>query len=178
VAGAQAEAPVVEEDRGAWPAAEEDRGEGARGEAHGGGDSFAGLSPAEIFWLASECLAERDLEGAVEACEAGKRAAPGDPNLTALGVWARAQLGGADIKVLTVLLDDVLAEHQDHVEARYYRGMLRKRLGDEAGSLHDLRQVLERSPEHEGASVALAVTEQRQKRKSERPSLFGKLFKR
>jgi hypothetical protein len=193
-AGEQSEVPpVVAEQREAAPVAadpiagqpavavEEDPAEKANApgrEAVVGSDAFAAFSPSEIFWLARECLAERDLEGALEACEAGTRAVPGDPDLTALGVWARAQLGGADIKALTVLLDDVLLEHEDHVEARFYRGMLRKRLGDEAGSLHDLHQVLERSPEHEGASVALAAGEQRQKRKSERPSLFGKLFKR
>src|SRR5262249_8548831 len=47
-------------------------------------DPFAGMTPAEICWLAKECLAERDLKGTVEACEAGCRAAPDDPDLISL----------------------------------------------------------------------------------------------
>jgi hypothetical protein len=151
----------------------------------GEGDAFAGMSADELFWLARECLSERDMEGALEACCAGLRGEPEDLNLRALEAWARAQNGGADIKVLTVQLDEVLGADEGHVEARYYRGMLRKRLGDEDGSLRDLRLVMELSPEHEGASLALAAAEQRAKRRSERPStpserpsLFGKLFKR
>jgi hypothetical protein len=113
----------------------------------------------------------------VEACDAGRREAPDDPDLTALGAWARAQLGAADLKALTVDLDEVLGAHEAHVEARYYRGMLRKRLGDEAGSLRDLQHVVEIAPGHEGACHALSAFDTREE-DTERPSLFGRLFKR
>jgi hypothetical protein len=140
-------------------------------------DAFAGMSASELFWLATEAMAERDVAAALEACDAGRRLAPDDPDLAALEAWARAQLGGADVKALAVQLDLVIGTHDKHVEARYYRGMLRRRLGDEAGCLRDLRYVVELSPKHEGACQELATIEDRQKAK-ERPSLFGKLFKR
>jgi hypothetical protein len=146
--------------------------------AVGEADAFQGMTPEEVFWLAKECLTERDLDGCVEACEAALKTAPDHPDLIALAVWARSQLGGADLKALAVQLDEVLIAHEGHVEARYYRGALRKRLGDEAGSLRDFLQVVQLSPGHEGASVALALAEQRKKKESERPSLFGRLFKR
>jgi hypothetical protein len=113
----------------------------------------------------------------VEACDAGRREVADDPDLVALGAWARAQLGGADLKALTVDLDEVLGAHAEHVEARYYRGMLRKRLGDQAGSVRDLRQVVEIAPGHEGACRELSAIDEKPPQKL-RPSLFGKLFKR
>jgi hypothetical protein len=145
--------------------------------AEAASDAFAGMSATELFWLATEAMTERDVAAALDACDAGRKLAPDDPDLAALEVWARAQLGGADLKALAVQLDEVLGAHEKHVEARYYRGMLRKRLGDEAGCLCDLRNVVELSPEHQGACQELASIEGRHKAK-ERPSLFGKLFKR
>ena len=118
-----------------------------------------------------------DPRGAIAACEAARKAAPGDPDVIALESWARSQLGGADLKALTVALDEVLNEHEAHVEARFYRALLRKRLGDEGGATRDLRRVLELEPGHEGAIRELAAIETKQKAK-ERPSLFGRLFKR
>ena len=146
-------------------------------EAPTGDDPFAGMSAPELFWLASECLAERDVLGAVEACEAGLRQVPEDPDLAALGAWARSQFGAADLKALSIELDEVLGAHEAHVEARYYRGMLRKRLGDEAGSLRDLQRVVEIAPDHEGACQEISTFDVKSEGK-ERPSLFGRLFKR
>jgi hypothetical protein len=151
--------------------------EGPAEEAPAVSEAFAGMSPAELFWLASECLAERDLAGALEACGAGRKKAPEDPDLAALEAWVRALIGGADVEELALQLDDVLDVHQEHVEARYYRGMLRKRLGDEAGCRRDMQRVVELSPDHEGACLELSDSEEREGAK-ERTSLFGKLFKR
>jgi hypothetical protein len=135
------------------------------------------MSVSELLWLASECLSERDPAGAVEACDAGRRGAPDDPDLAALGAWARAQMGGADLKAITIELDEILGAHEDHVEARYYRGMLRKRLGDEGGSARDQQRVVETAPGHEGACRALAARDETAPQ-AERPSLFERLFKR
>ncbi len=141
-------------------------------------EPFAGLSVPELFWVASEMLAERDLAGAAEACTAGLRQAPGDPDLVALGAWAQAQLGAADLKALMVELDEVLGAHEEHAAARYYRALLRRRLGDEAGCVRDLERVALVDPGHEGAARELALLEEAKPQHTERPGLFGRLFKR
>ena len=140
-------------------------------------DPLAGLSLADLVVRARDRLSERDPRGAIAACEAARKAAPGDPDAIALESWARSQLGGADLKRLTVALDEVLNEHEAHVEARFYRALLRKRLGDKGGATSDLRRVLEIVPGHESATRELATFETKEKAK-ERPSLFGRLFKR
>ncbi len=160
------------------------------GEPAAAADPFEGMSAPELFWLATECLAQQDVSGAVEACDAGRRVVADDPDLVALHAWARSQRGGADLKALAVDLDEVLGAHEGHVEARYYRGMMRKRLGDRAGSVRDLQRVVELSPGHEEACRELAAInkgggphtpasaiEEKPPQKL-RPSLFGKLFKR
>jgi hypothetical protein len=45
----------------------------------------------------------------------------------------------------------VLRDHEEHVDARLYRALLRKQIGDETGSACDLRRVLELAPEHAAA---------------------------
>ena len=137
----------------------------------------AGKSVAELLDVAQKRLASRDPEGALLACDTARDDAPDDPDVIALRTWARSQLGGADVKALSVELDELLREESGHVAARYYRAMLRKRLGDQAGCMRDLRQVLEIEPEHEGATREVASAEPKPAPK-ERPSLFGRLFKR
>jgi hypothetical protein len=144
-------------------------------------DPFAGKSAAEIFAIATARLAERDAQGAADACDAGRVEAPDDPDLAALSVWARSQLARADVKALAIELDELLRQHEAHVAGRYYRAMLRKRLGDEASAIRDLRRVLELAPDHAEAKREVEAFDARPKPKEppkERPSLFGKLFKR
>ncbi len=43
-------------------------------------EAFAGVSVEELFWLASEMVTDHDPAGAVEACTAGLRRSPGDPD--------------------------------------------------------------------------------------------------
>lgn len=140
-------------------------------------DPFAGRAPAELLGLATVLIAGRDAKAAIAACEAARKAAPDDPDAAALEAWARFQAGAADLKVLVFQLDELLAEHQAHVGARYYRAMMRKRLSDQAGCAADLRRVLEISPDHAEAQRELSALE-RKPAQVERPSLFGRLFKR
>ena len=140
-------------------------------------DPFAGLSVPELFWLATEMVSDRDAVGAAEACAAGLRQAPDDPDLAALSAWAHAQLGAADLKALMVELDEILHAHEDHAEARYYRALLRRRLGDETGCVRDLERVAQLDPAHEGALRELGALEAKPPGK-ERPSLLERLFKR
>jgi hypothetical protein len=134
------------------------------------------LSAPSLFHLAMKRLAERDLDGALEACSMARRAAPGELDYIALSVWIRAQMPGADLKALTVALDEVVALHEDHTEARYYRAILRRRLGDDLGAIRDLRRVIDQVPTHAEAARELSLLEAR--RPKERGGLFGRLFKR
>lgn len=134
------------------------------------------LSAPALFQLAMSRLAEQDLDGAVEACAMARRAAPGELDYIALSVWLRAQMPGADLKALTVALDEVVAGNEGHAQARYYRAVLRRRLGDDLGAIRDLRRVIDRVPTHADAARELSALEAR--RPKERGGLFGRLFKR
>ena len=140
-------------------------------------DPYAGLSAKELFELATVRLNERDVPGATAACEAGRKAAPNDPDLAALDVWMRAKGRGADVKALSIELDELLGAHEGHVAGRFYRAMLRKRLGREDGCASDLRQVLALDPAHAGATRELAALEAKQE-PEERQGLLGRLFRR
>jgi hypothetical protein len=134
------------------------------------------LSAPTLFQLAVNHLAERDLVGALDACTMARKAAPGEPDYIALSAWIRYQMPGADIKALAVELDEVLSANEAHVQARYYRAVLRRRLGDDLGAIRDLRRVIEVFPTHSEASRELAALDPR--RPKERAGLFGRLFKR
>ena len=134
------------------------------------------LSAPALFQLAMSRIAERDLDGALEACAMARRAAPGELDYIALSVWIRAQMKGADLKALTVALDEVVAGNEGHAEARYYRAVLRRRLGDDLGAIRDLRRVIDLVPTHADAARELSALEARQPK--ERGGLFGRLFKR
>jgi hypothetical protein len=140
-------------------------------------DPFAGKTAVELLTLARERLAERDAKAAVAACEAARKHAPEDCDVIALGAWARFQAGSADVKALTIELDELLAAQQKHVPARYYRAMLRKRLSDQAGCVRDLRQVLELDPGHADATRELAALDTKQGG-DEPKSFMNRLFKR
>jgi hypothetical protein len=140
-------------------------------------DPFAGKSAAELLEVAKERLAKRDARGAVAACEAARKMAPDDADVIALSAWAKLSAGQADVKALAVELDELLRTNDKHVPARFYRAMLRKRLSEQAACVRDLRLVLELSPDHADAKRELAALEPSPTAK-ERPSLFGRLFKR
>lgn len=140
-------------------------------------DPLRGLSVDELVALVRDRLAAKDPRGALAPCDAARKAAPEDPDVVALAVWVRSQAGGADVKALRLDLDELLRAHENHVDALFYRAMLRKRLND-GGAQHDLRRVLELAPGHADAARELEAFEARQPAKQERPSLFGRLFKR
>ncbi|MFT3770081.1 MAG: hypothetical protein QM820_32025 [Minicystis sp.] len=140
-------------------------------------DPFAGKSVAELMETAREKLAARDAKGAVPVCEAARKTAPEDADVIALAAWVRFQAGAADVKALTIELDELLSGNDKHVPARYYRAMLRKRLSDKAGCVRDLEKVLELSPGHADAARELQALAPKAA-PPERPSLFGRLFKR
>ncbi|MFO0755643.1 MAG: hypothetical protein U0359_04095 [Byssovorax sp.] len=134
------------------------------------------LSAPALHKLALAKLAERDFEGALDACTSARTAAPGEPDYEALSVWIRFQMSGADLKALTLEIDDLLRENEGHVQARYTRALLRRKLGDDASALRDLRRVVELSPTHEDAARELAALEP--PKPKEKGGLLGWLFRR
>jgi hypothetical protein len=143
-------------------------------------DLYADRSAAELLALARERLAARDPKGATAAAEAARREAPEDADVLAFSIWARFQADPGAAKGLTFELDELLAAQAGHVQAHYYRAMLRKRLSDQAGAMRELEKVLELSPDHADAARELAALAARSAAPAarERPSLFGRLFKR
>ena len=134
------------------------------------------LMAPELFELAGSRLLARDLDGAHEACAAAREADPDDGEVAVLFVWIRSQRASADLKALTIELDELLSASPDHRNARYYRAMLRKRLGDNAGALRDLRLLSKRTPPDAEAAQALEALEAPTEKP--RSSLLGWLFRR
>jgi hypothetical protein len=135
------------------------------------------LAPSAAYELAKEKLEARDLGAAHDACQQALAGAPENPDYVALGVWIRAQLPQADVKTLTVELDELLRAHEAHVAARFYRGVLRKRLSDAAGAARDLRRVLELDPTHAEARQLVDGLDARAA-KPQAGGLFSRLFRR
>jgi hypothetical protein len=138
--------------------------------------ALRGLSASALVDVAGARLAARNLEGAEEACGWARQAEPNNLDVAALTTWLRAQRAGSDLKLLTVELDELLSLAPDHRNARYYRAMLRKRLGDNAGAIRDLQRLLDLTPPDAEAARALeGLLGPAEKPKS---GLLGWLFKR
>jgi hypothetical protein len=134
------------------------------------------MSASALHALAEARLQERDIPGAEEACTLARRADPDSVETAALGAWIRSQRGGADLKGLTIELDELLGASPDHRYARYYRAMLRKRLGDNVGAVRDLRRLVELSPDD--AEAARALKDLEGPPAKPRSGLLGWLFRR
>jgi len=115
------------------------------------GEPDAARPAHALYCLARARLAERDLAGALAACQLAREVDPTQPDYAALAVWIRSLLGGADLAARVAELDTLLEAREDHVQALFYRGYLRRRIGDEAGAVQDLRRVLDLDAEHRDA---------------------------
>ncbi|MDI1443747.1 hypothetical protein [Polyangium sp. 6x1] len=108
-----------------------------------------------LYCLATSRIAERDLAGALAACQLAREVDPTQPDYAALAVWIRSLLGGADLRARVAELDALLEARDDHAQALFYRGYLRRRIGDEPGAVQDLRRVLDLDPGHQDAAREL-----------------------
>ncbi|MDI1431536.1 tetratricopeptide repeat protein [Polyangium sorediatum] len=108
-----------------------------------------------LYCLATSRIAERDLTGALAACQLAREVDPTQPDYAALAVWIRSLLGGADLRARVAELDALLEARDDHAQALFYRGYLRRRIGDEPGAVQDLRRVLDLDPGHQDAAREL-----------------------
>lgn len=119
------------------------------------GQPDAALPAHALYRLATARLVERDLQGALQACQLAREIDPTQADYAALAVWIRSLLGGADLAARVAELDALLGACGDHVQALFYRGFLRRRIGDEAGAERDLRRALELEPGHRDAAREL-----------------------
>jgi len=108
-----------------------------------------------LYCLATARIGERDLTGALAACQLAREVDPTQPDYAALAVWIRSLLGGADLRARVAELDALLEAREDHTQALFYRGYLRRRIGDEQGAVQDLRRVLDLEPSHQDAAREL-----------------------
>ncbi len=134
------------------------------------------LSATALFELAGSRLLARDLDGAQDACARAREADPTSEEIAVLFTWIRSQRAGADLKGLTIELDELLSASPDHRNARYYRAILRKRLGDNTGAVRDLRLLQKQSPTDAEVLAALEALEEPAAKP--RSGLLGWLFKR
>ena len=110
------------------------------------------LLPAiELYARSLVALSEQRADEALRLCHAALSAEPNNPDFLATMVWIRASMERPDLKVLLVELDELLQGAPSHVSGRYYRGVLRRRMGDDTGARLDFEQVLSADPGHAGA---------------------------
>lgn len=121
------------------------------------------LAPVELHAKALVALSEQRLDEALRLCRAASDADADNPDYLASSVWIRASMEDADTKLLLLDLDGVLRAHPDHIQARFYRGVLRRRLGSGNAAKRDFDRVLELQPGHAGAKAQLAAFAKRKK---------------
>lgn len=100
-------------------------------------------------------FAEEKLTEALRLARLACQEEPDNPDYAATAAWVRANMTAPPLARLISNLDKVLRDHQEHVTARYYRGILRGRADDEDGAREDLERVLELDPMHDGAASQL-----------------------
>jgi hypothetical protein len=109
-------------------------------------------SAADLVLLASHALRVGSLD-----CAAALGEAFGDLNDPALCLTQSAALFGLGEQERAVaLVEAVLAEHPDHLTARFFRAQMAQARGDRQGATQALLGVLERFPDFPGAMGALA----------------------
>ncbi len=101
-----------------------------------------------------ELWAGRPAEALV-LCERAHSLRPEDLEIQASRAWIRAHQKRPDLRVIALDLDDLLLQDAEHVDARFYRGMVRHKLGSDAGARSDFERVLALDPEHRAARAQL-----------------------
>ena len=118
-------------------------------------ETLRAMSVAALKSLAEEKLKSREAALAVQACEAaqaklqleGDAASPLYHEVKALQVRGLALEPQADLKSLSIELDELIRGRDDLGITRCVRGNLRRRLGDSNGATSDYRRVLELTDE-------------------------------
>jgi hypothetical protein len=129
-----------------------------------------------LFEIAAARFTEGDLQGALEACAHAREVGPDLPDYAAFSVWVRSTMPDADLRALAVEMDGIVRANEDLLTARYYRGVLRGRLGELQKAIDDLRSVLVTDPSHTEAERELRTLESREKTMPQ--GLLRRLLKR
>ena len=149
------------------------------------------LAAATAFQKAQILLKARNFAGAEAEAKSALAQDPDQPDYLALVAWIAAQKPEADVARAIAELDRALLKRPNDATARWYRGQLRKRAGQEGLAIQDFRAVVELDPRHVDAQREIRLYEMRSEARregknpeppsgasGERPGLLGKLFKR
>ncbi|NUP14489.1 MAG: hypothetical protein HOW73_51320 [Polyangiaceae bacterium] len=148
-------------------------------------DTIRLMSVDALMKLAREKIDEKEATMAAEACEVALKKLTDEGQVpstihievSCLSAWARSLEPHPDLKALAVELDDIIREGDDVAMPRLVRGLLRSRLGNEAGATTDFRRVLEIEPRHELAQRELRGLESRTVKRGE-TGFLKRLFRR
>ncbi len=115
-----------------------------------------GLSTEELHDRIAYHLAREEPGHALSLCELALERDRENLLVRALQVWGRVLLPRPDLKVLLFELDELLLIDPSFVVARHYRGMVRRRLGQDSAARQDFERVLSDDASHRGARAQLA----------------------
>jgi hypothetical protein len=115
------------------------------------------LLPSQLHERALVAMSEQRLSEALRLCLLACDAVPDNPDYAASSVWIRARMASADLDVLLDELDALLTRSPEHIASRFYRGVLRRKVGRIAGARQDFQEVLLLDPSHAGARKQLGA---------------------
>ncbi len=157
---------------------------------------------ATNFQKAQVLLKRNNLGGAEEAARLALADAPDEADHIALVAWLESMKAGADLDALLRALNRAAKMEESNLRVRWYRGQVLKRLGRERQAIEDFRMIVERDPRHVDAQRELRLFDMQRGKKSssdppnerretpaatrppaksaasDKPGLFGKLFKK
>lgn len=122
-------------------------------------EAIRGLPTKSLVSLAVERIDEKDGQGALEVCRIAREADPENAEIRAAAIWARSLQPSAPLKEFSIELDEALRDDETLLMARFVRGLLRKRLGEDSGALSDFRKVVAVEPAHQAALREIALLE-------------------
>jgi curved DNA-binding protein CbpA len=121
----------------------------------------AALRAAAAFERAEVLLKKNDLEGAERETLQALHDDPERTDYSVLLAWIQAQRPGHSLDDLIKVLTDAIRKDPYHTHARWYRGQLFKRAGNERRALADFHRVVEADPHHVDAARELHLYEMR-----------------
>jgi DnaJ-domain-containing protein 1 len=136
------------------------------------------LRAAAAFQRAEVLLKKNDLEGAEHETRLALEDDPEQADYSVLLAWIQAQRPGHALDDLIQVLSNAIKKEPNHLRARWYRGLLYKRAGNQTRALIDFRRVVEVDPHHVDAARELRLHEMRKTPPPTSPKGLGKWFKR
>lgn len=107
--------------------------------------------PPEMIKEVDKAIARRDFASAEAHAQAAHDTYGDDPEAAILHAWARSHAAEAPEDVLKSCLADLdkaILKNDESVRARYYRGMIQKRLGNMSAAVRDFQHAARLDPNH------------------------------